>query len=87
MHAENEKLSIKETINTVHANLDELIKDAEADEREKKLFVMTKNKKDDPPMDEFTKFCAYKAEERKFYLRYPQQHPVTDVATRDFILS
>ena len=36
---------------------------------------MTRNNRDDAPLDTFLSYYAFKAEERKFYLRYPNQHP------------
>lgn len=36
---------------------------------------MTRNNREDAPLHSFLGYYAYKAEERKFYMRYPNQNP------------
>jgi len=55
-------------------NIDETILETES-ERRSQVFTMTRNNRDDAPLNTFLAYYAFKAEERRFYIRYPNQHP------------
>ena len=38
-----------------------------------KIFNLSKNNKDDPPINGFVNYFAYRSEERKFNLLYPEK--------------
>ena len=59
-----------ETINTVHAHLDDTIRTGGLPSNNK-LFNLSKNSKDDAPITGFIEYYAYKIEERKHNLHYP----------------
>lgn len=62
-------------INTVHANIKSSIEEAHSEAKMAKLFNLTQHNKDNAPVESFIEYYAFKAEERRFYLRYPNQHP------------
>ena len=70
-HQEYEKKSMLGIINTIETNIEETIKDVDADEKQPKYYSFTKMHKDDPPLTNLMDFAVYKIEERKFYMRYP----------------
>ena len=41
--------------------------------RYEKIFNLSKNSKEDPPLNGFVNYFAYKSEERKFNIRYPEK--------------
>ena len=41
--------------------------------RYEKIFNLSKSSKEDPPLNGFVNYFAYKGEERKFNLRYPEK--------------
>lgn len=62
----------------IHSNIKQVKEDAENASKQSKLFVLTRHKKDEAPLDNFLAYYAFKTEERKFYERYPNQHPNAD---------
>lgn len=40
---------------------------------------MSRGKKDDAPLNTLVEYYAFKAEERTFFERYPNQHPNPDI--------
>lgn len=70
-HDEADQKSLKELILNVNKNFDESIIDSDTNASRAKCFTMTRNNREDAPINSFLAYYAFKAEERKFYIRYP----------------
>ena len=62
-------------IDTVYSHVQKVMEEAMSQAAMAKLFNMTQTNKGSAPLESFIEYYAFKAEERKFLIRYPKQIP------------